>query len=173
MARSGDGWHVQANAYQTRVSELIAWSSTDFLPVNIDEARILGVELVATARVAGWGLRGQIGTLDARNLSAGTHHGKRLARRPQRSARLDLDRDIGDWGFGISGIAEAARWDDVANTLRVGGYGTVDARVSWRFAPAWTLQANLVNAFDRDYATSAWYAQPGREFALSLRWQPN
>ena len=173
LARSGDGWHVQANAYQTRVSELIAWSSTDFLPVNIDEARIRGVELVATARVAGWDLRGQVGTLDARNLSAGTHHGKRLARRPQRSARLDLDRDIGDWGFGISGIAEAARWDDVANTLRVGGYGTVDARVSWRFAPAWTLQANLVNAFDRDYATSAWYAQPGREFALSLRWQPN
>ena len=61
----------------------------------------------------------------------------------------------------------------IANTLRVGGYGTVDARVSWRFAPAWTLQANLVNAFDRDYATSAWYAQPGRELALSLRWQPN
>ena len=70
-------------------------------------------------------------------------------------------------------IAEAARWDDVANTLRVGGYGTVDARVSWRFAADWTLQANLVNAFDRDYATSAWYRQPGREFALSLRWQPN
>ena len=60
--------------------------------------------------------------------------------------------------------AEAGRWDNVANTLRVAGYGTVDARVSWRFAPAWTLQAHLVNAFDRDYATSAWYAQPGREF---------
>ena len=73
----------------------------------------------------------------------------------------------------VSGIAEAARWDDVANTLRVGGYGTVDARVSWRFAPGWTLQANLVNAFDRDYQTSAWYAQPGREWALSLRWQPD
>ena len=173
LSRSGDGWHVQANAYQTRVSELIAWSSTDFLPVNIDEARIRGVELVATARLAGWDLRGQIGTLDARNLSTGPNHGKRLARRPQRSARLDLDRNVGDWGFGISGIAEAARWDNVANTLRVGGYGTVDARVSWRFASDWTLQANLVNAFDRDYATSAWYAQPGREWALSLRWQPN
>ena len=74
--------------------------------------------------------------------------------------------------YEVSGIAEAARWDDVANTLRVGGYGTVDARVSWRFAPGWTLQANLVNAFDRDYQTSAWYAQPGREWALSLRWQP-
>ena len=173
LRREADAWSLQANAYQTRVDDLIAYDSTLFAPNNIDQARIRGFELVATARLAGWDLRGQVGTLDARNLSAGANHGKRLARRPQRSARLDLDRDIGDWGFGISGIAEAARWDDVANTLRVGGYGTVDARVSWRFAPAWTLQANLVNAFDRDYATSAWYAQPGRELALSLRWQPN
>ena len=29
---------MQANAYQTRVSELIAWSSTRFMPVNVDEA---------------------------------------------------------------------------------------------------------------------------------------
>ena len=173
LGRHGNDWSLQANAYQTRVDDLIAYDSTLFAPNNIDQARIRGVELVATARLAGWDLRGQVGTLDARNLSAGSNHGKRLARRPQRSARLDLDRDIGDWGVGLSGIAEAARWDDVANTLRVGGYGTVDARVSWKFASAWTLQANLVNAFDRDYATSAWYAQPGREFTLSLRWQPN
>ena len=173
LSRNGDGWSLQANAYQTRVDDLIAYDSTLFAPNNIDQARIRGVELVATARLAGWDLRGQVGTLDARNLSAGTHHGKRLARRPQRSARLDLDRDVGAWGIGLSGIAEAARWDDVANSLRVAGFATVDARVSWRFAPAWTLQANLVNAFDRDYATSAWYAQPAREFALSLRWQPN
>ena len=173
LSRSGDGWHVQANAYQTNVDDLIAWSSADFMPVNIEEARIRGVELVATARLAGWDLRGQIGTLDARNLSTGPNHGKRLARRPQRSARLDLDRNVGDWGFGISGIAEAARWDNVANTLRVGGYGTVDARATWRFAADWSLQASLVNAFDRRYDTSAWYAQPGREWALSLRWQPN
>ncbi|MEF9978451.1 MAG: TonB-dependent vitamin B12 receptor [Thermomonas sp.] len=173
LRREGDTWSVQANAYQTRVDDLIAYDSSIFAPNNVDEARIRGVELVATAQLAGWDVRGQVGTLDARNLSAGPNHGKRLARRPQRSARLDLDRDIGAWGFGLSGIAEAARWDDVANTLRVAGYGTVDARVSWRFAADWTLQANLVNALDRDYQTSAWYSQPGREFALSLRWQPN
>lgn len=172
LGRSGDGWSLQANAYQTRVDDLIAYDSRIFAPNNIEQARIRGVELTASATLAGWDLRGQLGTLDARNLGAGFNHGKRLARRPQRSARLDLDRDIGDWGLGISGIAEGARWDDAANTLRVGGYGTLDARVSWRFASDWTLQANLVNAFDRDYATSAWYAQPGREFALSLRWQP-
>jgi vitamin B12 transporter len=168
LARSGDGWQVQANAYQTRAGDLIAWDSTLFKPVNVEDARIRGIELTGAATLGEWNLRGQLGWLDARNLDTG----KRLARRPQRSARLDLDRDIGAWGFGVSGIAEAARWDDAANTLRVGGYGTLDARVSWRFTPGWTLQANVVNAFDKRYETSAWYNQPGREFVLSLRWQP-
>ena len=168
LAREGDGWHLQANAYQTRVRDLIAYDAALGMPGNVEDARIRGLELTGAAALGEWNLRGQLGWLDARNLESG----KRLARRPPRSARLDLDRDAGAWGFGLSAIAEAARWDDVANTQRVGGYATLDARVSWGFAPAWTLQANAVNLLDRRYQTSAWYPQPGREFTLSLRWQP-
>jgi vitamin B12 transporter len=172
LSQRGDAWHWQLNAYQTTVNDLIAYDSVLFKPNNIDRARIRGVELTGDIRLGEWDVHGQLSTLDARNLSAGFNHGKRLARRPSSSARFDLDREFGAWGFGISGIAEAARWDDVGNSLRVAGYGTLDARVSWRFADAWTLQANLVNAFDRNYETSAFYMQPGREVSLSLRWQP-
>ncbi len=168
---AGD-WQWRLNAYQTRIDDLIVYDTAIFAANNIEQARIRGVELTASARIGEWDVRGQLGTLDARNLSTGSSHGKRLPRRPQRSARLDLDREFGAFGFGLSGIAEASRWDDVANTLRVGGYATVDARVSWRFSRGWTLQASLVNAFDRRYETSAYYNQPGREFALGLRWQP-
>jgi vitamin B12 transporter len=28
------------------------------------------------------------------------------------------------------------------------------------------------NVFDRDYETVAWYNQPGREYRLSVRYQP-
>lgn len=168
LARSGDGWHMQANAYQTRVHDLIAYDAARGMPGNVEDARIRGLELTGTATLAEWTLRGQLGWLDARNLDS---H-KRLARRPQRSTRLDLDRDVGAWGFGVSAIAEAARWDDTANALRVGGYATLDARVSWHVASAWTLQAAVVNALDKRYQTSAWYPQPGREITLSLRWQP-
>ena len=142
------------------------------MPNNVESARIRGVELTGDVRLGEWNLQGQVSTLNTRNLSAGFLNGKRLARRPSSSARIDLDRQFGAWGFGVSGIAEAARWDDVGNSLRIGGYGTADARVSWQFATAWTLQANLVNAFDRNYETSAFYMQPGREVSLSLRWQP-
>lgn len=171
LGQRGDGWHWRLNAYQTTIDDLIAYDATRFMPNNIERARIRGVELRGDIRLGEWDVHGQLSTLDARNLSAGFNHGKRLARRPSSSARLDLDRQFGAWGFGISGIAEASRWDDAGNSLRVGGYGTADARVSWRFGNDWTLQANLANAFDRNYETSAYYLQPGREVSLSLRWQ--
>ncbi len=172
LRHDNGGWQWQLNAYRNDIDDLIVYDTAIFAANNIESARIRGVELTASGRLGAWDVRGQLGTLDARNLSTGGNHGKRLPRRPQRSARIDLDRDLGDLGFGISGIAEGARWDDVANTLRVGGYGTVDARASWRFAAGWTLQASLVNAFDRRYETTAYYNQPGREWSLGLRWQP-
>ena len=172
LGQRGDSWHWQVNAYQTTIDDLIAYDGALFMPNNIERARIRGVELTGDIRLGAWDLHGQVSSLNARNLSTGFNHGKRLARRPSSSARLDLDRQFGAWGFGVSGIAEAARWDNVGNTLRVGGYATADARASWRFAKEWTLQANLVNAFGRNYETSAYYLQPGREVALSLRWQP-
>ena len=172
LRQERDSWQWQLNAYQNDIDDLIVYDTAIFAANNIESARIRGVELVASARLGEWDVRGQLGTLDARNHSIGPNHGKRLPRRPQRSARIDLDRTLGDFGFGISGIAEAARWDDVANALRVSGYGTIDARASWRFAANWTLQASLVNAFDRGYETTAYYNQPGREWGLSLRWQP-
>ena len=172
LGQHGEHWRWQANAYQTHIDNLIAYDASKGKPGNVELARIRGVELTANANLGEWDVRGQLGWLQARNLSSGFNHGKQLARRPTRSARIDVDRALGNWGVGISGIAEAARWDDVANTLRVGGYSTLDARVSWHFSPGWTLQANLVNAFNKTYQTSAWYAQPGREWQLSLRWQP-
>lgn len=172
LVRSGDGWQVQANAYHTRIDDLIAWDASLGKPGNVEQTRIRGVELTGSLALGEWDLRGQLGWLQARNESSGFNHGKALARRPGRSARIDLDRAFGNWGFGLSAIGEAARWDDVSNSLRVGGYGTLDGRVSWRFARDWTLQADVVNLFDKRYETSAWYVQPGREYALSLRWQP-
>ena len=55
---------------------------------------------------------------------------------------------------------------------RLGGYSTLDLRLEYAIAPAWTLQAKVGNVFDRDYETVAWYNQAGRTYGLSLRYQP-
>ena len=74
--------------------------------------------------------------------------------------------------LGLTGVAEGARFDDVANTRRLGGYATFDVRAEYSLTAAWTVQARLANVLDRDYETASFYNQPGREWFLTLRWAP-
>ncbi|MFC7301958.1 TonB-dependent vitamin B12 receptor [Cognatiluteimonas weifangensis] len=171
LAQRRDAWHWQLNAFQTAIDALIVYDPNRFQANNIDSARIRGAELTAGTTLAGWELAAQASVLDPRNRST-TDDGKLLPRRARRTARVDADRRFGDWRIGASWVAEGARYDDVGNALRLGGYATVDLRAELAFARAWTLQASVRNAFDRDYETAAYYRQPGREFGLTLRWAP-
>ncbi len=166
-----DGWHWQANAYQTRIDQLIVYDPTIFVANNIEHARINGIELTADTILAGWNVSAQAGWLDPRNHSPGNDGGF-LPRRARDSARVDADRRIGRWRIGGSLVAEGARYDDVANDLRLGGYATFDLRAEVAFTKGWSLQASIHNAFDRDYETAAFYNQPGRDFDLTLRYAP-
>ncbi len=166
-----EAWHWQLNAFQTAIDDLIVYDPNRFQANNIDSARIRGAELGAGATLAGWELSAQASLLDPRNRSA-TDFDKLLPRRARRTARVDADRRFGDWRIGASWVGEGARYDNVANSLRLGGYATVDLRAELAFARDWSLQASVRNAFDRDYETAAYYNQPGREFGLTLRWAP-
>lgn len=161
------------NLFETRVDDLISYDAAIFLPNNIDEARIRGAELTYATRWAGWDVNGQFSHIDPRNRTAGANHGNLLARRPRNSARIDIDRRFGDFGIGATLNAAGHRYDDAANSARLGGFATTDLRLSWEMSADWTLQGRITNAFDRDYETVAWYNQPGREYGVSLRYQPN
>ena len=95
-----------------------------------------------------------------------------MLRRARTSARVELDRAFGEFRIGASVIGEGRRFDDVANTLALPGYATLDLRAEYAPHPAWTLQARVGNVLDRDYQTAAYYNQPGREYGLSLRYRP-
>ncbi|HSR65770.1 MAG TPA: TonB-dependent receptor, partial [Xanthomonadaceae bacterium] len=165
-------WHWQLHAYQTEIEELITYDSRLFMANNLDRARIRGVEFGVDAALAGWQLAAQATLADPRNRSQGADAGHLLPRRPRRSARIDADRAFGAWQLGASWIAEGARYDDFGNTLRLGGYATLDLRAAHALGRDWSLQAQLRNAFDRRYETAAYFNQPGREFGLSVRYAP-
>jgi len=52
----------------------------------------------------------------------------------------------------------------------------IAVRISRAIDPAlsrdWSVLGRVSNVFDRDYETVAWYNQPGREYRLSVRYQP-
>ncbi|MBB1059150.1 TonB-dependent vitamin B12 receptor [Marilutibacter spongiae] len=161
------------NAFQTRIDDMIAYDADlgQFGgPNNIDRARIRGLEAVVDTLVAGWDLRGSATWLDPEN-DAGSA-GKVLPRRARQSARIDLDRRFGAFSGGASLTAAGERYDNLANTRRMGGYGLFDLRLGYALAEAWDLRLSVENVFDKSYETAMFYNQPGRSWLLSLRWHP-
>ncbi len=68
--------------------------------------------------------------------------------------------------------AVGPRFDDVANTIRLGGYTTVDFNTAIALSKSFTLQLKLGNAFNRQYETAQYYNQQGRSAYITLRYQP-
>ncbi len=172
IAQYADTWNWTFNVYQNKVDQLISYDASIFLPNNIDEARIRGAEFTVDVTLAGFDIATQLSHTDPRNRSAGANHDNLLARRPRNTARIDVDRAFGAFRTGVTFNAAGERYDNLANTDRLGGYSTLDLRLEYAIAPAWTLQAKVGNVFDRAYETVAWYNQAGRTYGLSLRYQP-
>ena len=171
-------WNWTFNVFETRIDALTGYDSFYNL-VQVDEARLRGAELTFATSLAGWDLSTQLSYVDPRadaRLTAegadNPNYGNLLPRRAPRTGRIDIDRGFGAFRFGTTLNGASARYDDAANNVRLAGYGTVDLRVEYALHPDWTLQARASNVFDRDYETIAWYNQPGREYGLSLRYQP-
>ncbi|MEO8365392.1 MAG: TonB-dependent vitamin B12 receptor [Pseudoxanthomonas sp.] len=175
VAQYKDDWNWTFNIFDTRIDDLIVFV---YLPptyqgvgLNVDEARIRGGEFTFGVQVAGFDISTQLSYIDPRNRSAG-YEDNLLARRSRNTARIDVDRNFGGIRIGLTGNGASHRYDNLANTVRLAGYGTLDLRLEYAFHPDWTVQARATNVFDRQYETIAWYNQPGREYGLSLRYQP-
>lgn len=169
--RGNTGWgHGALNVYATRIDDLIAFDA-NFAPANIDQARIRGIEAILGTRLRHWDVNTSLTLLDPKNRSGGSDDGNVLPRRAKRSLRLNADRDLGRYRAGATLIAANERYDDLANTRRLGGYVTLDVRAEYALAKAWRLQARVENLFDKTYETAALFNQPQRSLYLTARYQ--
>ncbi|MFB9148057.1 TonB-dependent receptor domain-containing protein [Halomonas alkalicola] len=155
--------------YQSHVDDLIATETIngDSRPTNINEARIRGVELAAGAEIDDWTLAAALTYADPENRS-GLNAGNRIQRRASQSARFDVDRALGDWTLGGSWILQGYRYEDAANTDRLNGFGLVNLRAGWDFAPMWSARLTVENALDKEYETARDYINAGRAAFVSV-----
>jgi vitamin B12 transporter len=162
-------WSVQA--YSTQADDLIAYNNA-FLPDNVSKARMQGVE---TAVNGTWRkLRAGLNYThqDPRSRQAGSNFDHLLARRARNSGRFDLSYDFGAALISTSVNAVGPRFDNLANTLSMAGYTTVDLRANVTLSKAFALQVTLGNFFDRHYETVRYYNEEGRTVYVTLRYQP-
>ncbi|MBB5734946.1 vitamin B12 transporter [Xanthomonas arboricola] len=176
--RGSYGWGTWTlSAFQTRIDDLIAYDASLVdaahpfgQPNNIDQARIRGVEAGYATELAGWTVRGALTWLQPQ-ADGEVNNGNWLPRRARQSGRIDADRNFGAFGVGASLFGSGKRFDDLANTERLAGYGLLDLRVSYAVSADWKVSLTANNVFDRQYETARWYAQPGRNYLLTLRYQ--
>jgi len=177
-------WSV--HVFQTDIHGLITYPPPDYTPVNLDEARIRGVELEGAWRYGAWTLSGNITGLDPRDRSPATAgnpstRGNLLPRRAESSALLDARRTL--WGrvsLAARGRWEGRRFDDLANTVPLGGYFLLDFLADASIGEGWSIEGRITNALGRVYYTAAnenppspvtYYNQPRRELDLTVRYR--
>ena len=161
-------WSV--SAYQTRVDDLIAFDVATFNPQNIAKADLQGLEGSVEWQRGPWRLEQTLAWLSAEDRGSGANRGRELPRRPAWTGRTALAWTSGEqFDLGASVQFASRRYDDLANTRRLGGYAVLDVTGSWRLSARTELQLRLANALDRRYETATLYPALGREVFLTLR----
>lgn len=162
------------NAFKTEIRNLIGWITSltapntyTTMPDNIARAHIEGVEIQLHADVAGWSTRTYYTWLDPRDETTGNL----LPRRTQSSFRFDTDRSIDRVRVGAGWLVQGERYDDVDNTVRLGGYGVFNLRAQYNLTRAWWLRARLDNVADKKYETAATFNSSGRSLFVTLGYQ--
>jgi vitamin B12 transporter len=142
------------------------------LPVNVPSTRIDGLVLSWEGRWSGLAAAASYEHLDPRNTSEGPNQGLQLVRRAKDALRVGADWTLGDYSLGGTLSAFSERFEDAANTLRMGGFTTLDLRADWRYERAWVLGVRVNNLAGKVYETAYGFNQPGRELFVTLRWAP-
>lgn len=137
-------------------------------PANVPRARIEGWTLSYEGSVGALALRASLDAMEPRNEVTG----RKLPRRSDTQATVGLDYSTGAWKFGGTVLHGGDRFDDAANSFRIGGYTTLDLHIEYALSKAWTVQGQIRNLGDRDYQTVRGYNQPPRAAFVTLRWQP-
>ncbi len=145
-------WYWDAAIYQLDVDDLIEIQTVngDSRPVNVNEARIRGIEMGTGLMADNWDIAVQLTLLDPRDRETDN----RLRRRSHQSLRVDVDRTLGAWSFGGTVQASGYRYDDQENEDRLPGYATLNLRAGWEFAKDWSARLTLQNVTDKQYSTA-------------------
>ena len=173
-----DGSRAGLTVYRTRLSNLInfgapgACASPYGCYENVGRAVLQGLSLSGGTRLGGFNLGASLDLQNPHNADTD----QLLARRARRVLKLNADTRVAtgalDWTLGAEWQASSMRWDNAANTQRLGGYGLLNLYASTVVARDWTLLARIDNVTDKSYQLAQGYATPGRTLFVGLRWAP-
>lgn len=168
-------------AYRNQVSNLIIFGAADIKKCpnqfgcydNVSLARLQGLSLSAAHSFGALRLSGSLDLQAPKDVSNGSSYGKLLARRAKEQLKLRADYTLAGWELGAQVLSSGQRYDNAANTVRLGGYGVLTLDAQYGITKELRLQLKLDNAFDRKYQFANGYATGPRQAFVGLRWSPS
>ena len=156
-------------AYRNRVRDLIVFecdASFNCAPQNVADATLEGVTLELEARAGDASIRASADFQRPEDDATGNL----LPRRARRHASVAVANVWNALRVGAEFVASSARFDDAANTRRMGGYALVNFTADYVLAPGWTLFARLDNVLDKHYELAADYNTAGASVFAGVRY---
>ncbi len=136
-------------------------------PQNVADATLEGVTLELQALIRDTTVKGSFDF--ARPYDDAT--GNLLPRRARRYGSLDVTQALGPLQLGAQVTASSARYDDAANTRRMGGYAIVNLNAEYALAPHWALFAVAGNVFNKHYELAADFNTMGANVFAGVRFR--
>ena len=171
-AAQGDArWEVRAIGYHNQVDELIVFEcDADFncAPQNVERATLEGVTLGLDFN---WRDTRVTASLDLQNPTDDAT-GKLLPRRARTHGAMQVLQQAGPVQLGVEFIASSLRYDDAADTVKMGGYGIVNLTVEWPFSKGFSLLLRGGNVLNKNYQLAADFSTGGATAYAGIRWQP-
>ena len=171
LAHTGDDSRWSVNFYQTKIDDLITSEPPNYIPMNIDKAKITGIELSGGITAGQWDVSANL-TLQKPKNASGEYNGNLLVRRPQQIIQLAAARKIGKHSIGASLRNQDRSFDDAANAREIDGFTVVDVRGEIRAHRHWSLGVKVNNLFDHKYETVSYYPQDEINLMATLRYVP-
>ncbi|HEX7986794.1 MAG TPA: TonB-dependent receptor, partial [Duganella sp.] len=133
---------------------------------NVNRAMLEGITLSAATKVAGINLAANLDLQDPKDETTG----KRLMRRAKKHGNLIADYGIGALKAGAELEVSGDRYDEAANSNRLGGYGLVNLYATYAFARDWSALVRWNNIGDKRYELARNYATPGSNVFAGIRY---
>lgn len=156
--------HLSAVFFSNKVTDLI--DSTLSVPLNVNKATLSGTSLGYTGSFGAWSGGINVDLQRARDDVTG----KRLARRADEQLKTHLAYSTGALRLGGEWQLVGKRFDDRANTKRLGGYGLLNLFADYRLEKNWSFFARANNVLNKKYELARDFGTGGASVFVGIRY---
>jgi len=162
-------------AYKNRIDNLVTYiagaggcASNAGCYANTKHAQLEGITISAATTINSARFGASLDWLKPTDLD----NGKDLIRRARQHGTITAETPLAGWLVGSEVQVFSRRYDNVANTIRLGGYSLINLYASHKIGSDYSLLVRVDNLAARDYQLANTYNSAGRTLFVGLRWSP-